>query len=151
MGMQHLNSTQLPLHGATASPYTCILGRHVLLAAKTHHIRCAPVSSMPDGASSSTPPADDAALVDTAMTTAPALQHHAHLTSIETQQQQQQHMRMHANVQQPQPTAPVNPLVNSQAWLWAAAVLASIRIARRDLDAESYFERRQKVCGHVHW
>lgn len=49
------------------------------------------------------------------------------------------------------PALPPSPapstLVAGHTWLWAAAVLAAVRVARRDLDADSYFERRRKVCG----
>ncbi len=133
-------NTPTSLHIAAQHPAHCLTERYASSSAKkAHHHRGAPVNSTQDGGH-----LDHTVNVDSATTTMHDV-HGVAETSVGAQQQ-------HVTVNMVQPVAPpvipqvqVNPLVTSSAWLWAAAILASVRIARRDLDAESYFERRQKV------
>ena len=52
---------------------------------------------------------------------------------------------VHTLLPQPVPPPVASTLVAGHTWLWAAAILAAVRVGRRDLDADSYFERRRKV------
>lgn len=54
---------------------------------------------------------------------------------------------VHTLMPTPTPTPLATTLAGGHTWLWAVAILAAVRVSRKDLNADSYFERRRKVCG----